>query len=105
MAKNETIRVKQQTEDSFSALQAITQSAQRTNENSPPIHRWGISGVANKKSVKRTAESHRTVHFHLPTFFSRPLCGLQILEVASDPSSELLGYSHASAFTDLIWHL
>ena len=40
MAKNETIRVKQQTEDSFSALQAITQSAQRTNENSPPIHRW-----------------------------------------------------------------
>ena len=57
MAKNETIRIKpsliQTDKDSFSALQAIVQSAKRTNENSPPIHRWDLRGY---KQVVREAD-------------------------------------------------
>jgi len=35
------------------------QSAPRTNDNSPPIHRWDQNGNTNRQSVKRTVDAER----------------------------------------------
>src|SRR3954471_20375613 len=40
-----------------SVKKAINQSAQRTNENSPAIHRWGGDIKFDLKSAKRTTEN------------------------------------------------
>jgi len=75
---------------SHSAL--LQKSAKPTDDNSPPIHRWGAKAEDFNESVKRTTEDKPNVN----EIFSRPLHGLDCIQAAI-PSAEALGYFHSSA--------
>ncbi len=57
-----------------SAHDQARESAKRTNDNSPAIHRWGRSANSHTQSAKRTTETI-SYHAHLAPF-CRPFHGL-----------------------------
>jgi hypothetical protein len=69
----------------------VYQSAKRTNDSSPAIHRWAWQQT-EMKSVKRTAEKiRRSDRYHSAVRFT------DYKSFSLYPSSELLGYYHSSA--------
>jgi hypothetical protein len=66
--------------------ESCKRSAQRTNENSPPIHRWGSGSDMKMKSVKRTAEVEG-INDNSVARFTGSRIGLVRL-----PSTEMPGY-------------